>query len=119
MFITYFRQSIQLASAGFLLILVAGCGPVHPRWRNAGQSPITVTYVRGADRIALSLAPGKEGAPMAFFDFQQVERIDIQDKGQMLRLKGNDVARLHDQCGHGYRCRINYYGDGHLDVSTR
>ncbi|WP_286880408.1 hypothetical protein [Sphingomonas sp.] len=111
------RPRLIATVALMALTSLGGCGPVHPRWRNASSHDITVNYVRGASIVRKAVAAGGEGIPPAFFDFAKVERIEIEDTGRKYSIGRRDVARLHDECGHGYRCRIEYYGPRHIAVS--
>ena len=101
-----------------VIVAIAGCGPVHPRWRNASGNDIVVSYVRDASVFRTEIRDGAEGMPADFLDFQKVQRIEVTDAGKTYRLGSRAINKLHDGCGHGYKCRINYFSPGHITVSA-
>jgi hypothetical protein len=76
-----------------------------------------VTYFKGTSHYGVLIKQGRENVPVAPFDFQSVERIEIEDSGQTQRLTKAAVSQMHAECGHGYSCRIRYGDDHQLKVA--
>lgn len=110
----------SLRKSGFILPLIlamAACGPVHPRWHNASEDDIEISYFHQADVFKKTLRHGAKGMPADFADFQKVERIGITDSGKTYFLNSQQINVLHDKCGHGYKCQISYLEPGHITVT--
>ncbi|WP_374549325.1 hypothetical protein [Sphingobium yanoikuyae] len=118
-----FPRSVQTMQSYFPSILLAclalqACGPIHPRWKNQATHDIAVTYWRGTSDFGVRIKRGREAVPPDPFDFQSVERIEIKDQGRLFRFDKPVIARLHEECGHGYGCWISYDDSHELHVST-
>lgn len=100
-----------------LMVALAACGPIHPRWQNSSSHDIVVTYLRAGKAYATSIRAGHQGVPVVTFDFQTVEMIKVRDGNEMLRFSKEEVSRLHDACGHGYACWFTYNPDHRITVS--
>lgn len=100
-----------------LALCLSACGPVHPRWKNDSAHDIRVTYYKGPAHYGVFIKSGRENVPVAPFDFQTVDRIDIEDSGQTQHLTKAIISKMHADCGHGYSCRIRYDDDHKLEVA--
>ena len=100
--------------AAFLATATIACGPLHPRWKNLSGRDIEVLYFAGETTVRTKLARGSVAIPRAFIDFQKVDRIEVIDAGTTYRLDKSQVSQLHNDCGHGYSCRIEYLAPDHV-----
>ncbi|EPE62027.1 hypothetical protein L479_01586 [Exiguobacterium sp. S17] len=95
---------------------MAACGPIHPRWKNETDHRIVVTYVHGNHAYNAAIRPGQTQTPFSLIDFAEVESISIEEGNKRRIFDKQVVSMMHEECGHGYACTVNYQGEGRLLV---
>lgn len=99
-------------------IALAGCGPIHPRWKNDTDQSIVVTYVHGKNAFHATIRPGQAEKPLSMIDFAEIETIFVDEQGKRTGFSKQEIATMHERCGHGYSCTISYQGEGKTMIDT-
>lgn len=113
------KNIVRYGCIAAIVALLAGCGPIHPRWKNDSSHDIAIAYLKGQARYGVKIKRGREAVPLAPINFQSVDSIEVNDAGHLYNFNHAEILKLHAECGHGFACWISYDDTHQLHVSTR